>query len=75
MSNVTLSVDSEVLLAARRYAADRNTSVNGLVREFLADIASREDRVKTARKLIIQMSRETQGRIGDITWSRDSLHE
>lgn len=75
MSNVTLSVDSEVLLAARRYAADRNTSVNGLVREFLADIASREDRVKTARKHIMQLSRETQGRIGDITWSRDSLHE
>lgn len=40
MSNVTLNVDTEVLQAARRYAAAHDTPVNQLVREFLTDIAA-----------------------------------
>jgi Family of unknown function (DUF6364) len=74
VKNVTLSVDEEVLSAVRRYAAERNSSVNALVREFLAGIAEREDRAKKARRRIRKLSERSEARIGSKSWSRDELH-
>lgn len=75
MKNITLSVDEKVLLAARRYAAERESSVNRLVREFLANILEREDRARNARRRIEQVSRRSKARLGPKTWSRESLHD
>ena len=74
MKNVTLSVDADVLAAARRYAAERDSSVNALVREFLTAIAHREDRAKRARQRIRELSESSEARIGSKSWSRDDLH-
>ena len=74
MKNITLSVDEDVLSAVRKYAAERNSSVNGLVREFLGSIAEREDRAKKARRRIRELSESSEARIGSKTWSRDELH-
>ena len=35
MKNITLSIEEDVLAAVRKYAASRNTTVNGLVRDYL----------------------------------------
>lgn len=75
MKNITLSVDEKVLQAVRRYAAERESSVNGLVREFLAAIAQREDRARNARRRIEQLSRRSKARLGPKTWDRESLHD
>ncbi len=74
MRNITLSVDEKVLLAVRRYAADRGSSVNALVREFLSGISRRQDRASEARKRVREMSRKSKARIGSVSWSRDELH-
>jgi hypothetical protein len=73
MKNITLSVDEEVLAAVRRHAADKNSSVNALVREYLTNIAAHEDRAKRAR--LRQLSNRTSGRLGNKTWTRDELHD
>lgn len=75
MKNITLSVDEKVLAAVRRYAAEHDSSVNGLVREFLNRIASSEDRAQKARSRIAELSRRSPARIGAITWKRDELHD
>jgi len=75
MRNITLSVDDEVLRAARRYASARDATVNGLVREFLGDIARREDRVREARDRLRELSRRSTARLGRRRWSRDALHD
>ena len=75
MKNVTLSVDEATLARVRRYAAERETSVNALVREFLGSIAAREDRGRQARKRIQAMSRSSTARLGRKAWTRDDLHE
>ncbi len=75
MKNITLSVDEKVLAAARRYALAHDSSVNGLVREFLNQIANSEDRARNARLRIAELSRRSPARIGTITWKRDELHE
>ena len=75
MKNITLSMDEKVLAAVRRYAAEHDSSVNGLVREFLNRIANREDRARKARLRIRELSGRSHARIGAITWNRDELHE
>jgi hypothetical protein len=75
MKNITLSVDEEVLAAVRRHAADKNSSVNALVREYLTNIAAHEDRAKRARARLRQLSNRTSGRLGNKTWTRDELHD
>jgi hypothetical protein len=75
MKNITLSVDEQVLAAVRRYAAEQDTSVNGLVREFLSRIASTEDRARKARSRIRELSRRSPARVGAITWKRGELHD
>jgi hypothetical protein len=74
MKNITLSVDDKTLAAVRRYAAERDYSINRLVREFLTRIAESEDRARKARARIRELSRRSSGRIGNITWKRDELH-
>ncbi len=75
MKNITLSVDEKVLAAVRRYAAEHDSSVNGLVREFLSRIANSNDRARKARLRIKELSERSPARIGAITWNRDGLHE
>ena len=74
MKNITLSVDEPVLKAAKLYAAERNSSVNALVREFLTSIAEREGRARKARRRIRQLSSRSKARVGRKSWSRDDLH-
>jgi len=40
MKNITLSVDEKVLAAVRRRAAECNSTVNALVRDYLANLAT-----------------------------------
>jgi hypothetical protein len=75
MKNITLSIDERVLAAVRRYAAVREASVNGLVREFLTRIATSEDRSRDARRRIRELSKRSNARIGSISWNRESLHD
>jgi ribbon-helix-helix CopG family protein len=75
MKNITLSVDEDVLAIVRRHAAERNSSVNALVREYLAGLAAHEDRAKRARARLRRLSAQSRGRLGKKTWSREELHE
>jgi hypothetical protein len=75
MKNITLSVDEKVLAVVRRRAAEQNSSVNALVRDYLNNLAAHEDRANRARARIRELSAQTQGRIGKKTWTRDDLHD
>lgn len=74
MRNITLSVDEAVLRTVRVYAAERGSSVNALVRQFLSSIAGREDRARQARRRIRELSEQSTARVGPRSWSRDDLH-
>jgi hypothetical protein len=75
MKNVTLSIDEKVLAAVRRYAAERESSVNALVREYLAGVAHQQDRARQARRRIRALSRASRASLGAKSWKRDELHE
>jgi hypothetical protein len=75
MKNITLSVDDEVLAAVRRYASERNTTVNALVREHLTRLATQNDRVAKARLRLKQLSEEATMDLGGWKWNREELYE
>ena len=75
MKNITLSIDEEVLAAVRKIAAEKNTTVNAIVREHLKNLAGREDRVKEAVRRIKKLGKTSVLEVGPIAWKRDDLHE
>ena len=74
MKNITLSVDENVLATVRRHAGERNSTVNALVREYLTRIAAHENLAKRARARLRQLSKQSQGQLGNKTWTREDLH-
>lgn len=74
LEELDLSVEEDVLSAVHRYAAEHNSSVNALVREFLGSIAEREDRARKARARIRELSESSGARIGSKSWTRDEPH-
>ena len=73
--NITLAIDEAVLEEARVYAAKRNTSVNGLVRDFLEGIAKQEDRTERARRRLRELAERSTLEVGEVTWKRDDLYD
>jgi len=71
--NLTLAIDDEVLKAARRIAAERDTTVNPLVREYLEQLVSNRRRI--ARERLLELMNSGGVEIGPITWTREELHE
>lgn len=73
--NVTLVVDEDLLLAARKVALDRRTSVNQLVREFLAALVDEPNRRRLARARLRQSFEAGLVNVGDRAWNRDDLYD
>jgi hypothetical protein len=75
MKNVTLALDEAILREARRIAAERSTSVNALVREFLERLTERESHARKARRRIAELCKDSKAEVGERRWCRDDLHE
>lgn len=76
MPNLTLSIDDELLRRARVRAAKENTSVNAVVREYLATYAGARQ-MAGARRRFVEISRATSSGSGPDgrAWRRDDLHD
>jgi hypothetical protein len=75
MKNVTLAIDEKLLREARRIAAERSTSLNAMIREFLTQLTERESKASSARRRIAELCRDSRAVVGKSTWTRDELHE
>ncbi len=75
MRNVTIALDETTLRESRRIAAERSTSLNALIREFLERLTQRESQSRAARRRIAELCRDARAEVGARTWTRDALHE
>jgi hypothetical protein len=73
--NVTLVVEEDLLLAARKVALDQRTSVNQLVREYLARLVEEPSRRRLARARLRKAFETGLVDVGDRNWSRDELYD
>ena len=75
--NITLSLPKEIVRRVKVLAAQRGTSVSGMLTRALEEILSGDrayDRAK--RRHLSQLKRPTNlGTRGRATWSREDLHE
>ena len=72
--NVTLSVDDDVILRARRRAEALGTSVNQLVREYLERLAGKSDPNEDAVEFE-RLSKLAHGDSRGWKFNREELHE
>jgi hypothetical protein len=72
--NLTLSVDDEVVEAARQRAKVLGSSVNQLVREYLEQLAGKTDPDADAAEFE-RLSRLAKGNSRGWKFDRDELHE
>jgi hypothetical protein len=75
MKNITVSVDDETYRRARIKAAERDTSVSALVRQFLAELAAGE----SDRERLLRHERSLRARVTNFSasdrLSRDELYD
>jgi hypothetical protein len=73
--NLTLVVEDDLLLAVRKIALDRRTSVNQLVREYLTALMNDSGRRRLARARLSEVFEAGLVEVGEPTWSRADLYE
>jgi hypothetical protein len=73
--NLTLTLDEDLLRAARKVAIDRNTSVNQMVRDYLERVVRETDQRQTALVRLDEIFRTERIEVGRRTWKRQDLHE
>jgi hypothetical protein len=72
--NITLSVDDDVILRARRRAEVLGTSVNQLVREYLEQLAGKSDPTEDAAEFE-RLSKLAHGDSRGWRFDREEIHE
>ncbi len=76
--NITLTLDDKLVKEVRKIAADRDTTLTGLVRAYLEQVA--EENAKSGRRKreleALERSFERfQFKLGKKTWKREDLYD
>jgi plasmid stability protein len=76
MTNLTLSIDDDLLKKARIRALEHDTSVNTLVRDYLESFVAHEAPPTGMRGFLVltEATRASSGSLGR-AWTRDELYE
>jgi plasmid stability protein len=76
MANLTLTIDEEVLKRARIRALEQGTSVNAVVREYLASYAGEHPGTGAVQTFVARARDADAGSgAGGRTWTREELHD
>lgn len=76
--NITLSLPNDLVKRVRKIAIDRDTTLTGLVREYLMEVArldSKAGRKRREHEALERSFEQFQFKIGKKTWKRQDLHE
>ncbi len=75
--NITLSLPKDILLKVKLLAVKRQTSVSGLLTQTLEELVRQEEAYAHAQLRHLQLLDQgiDLGTGGQISWTRDELHE
>jgi hypothetical protein len=76
--NVTLSIDDELVKEVRKIAVEQDTTLTGLIRAHLEELAAehaKSGRKRRDREALERSFGQVQFRLGKKTWRREELHE
>ncbi|MGD0990350.1 MAG: DUF6364 family protein [Candidatus Sulfotelmatobacter sp.] len=75
--NITLSLDEKLVKDVRKIAIERDTTLTGLVRDYLESLAAQNSvsgRKRREREALEGSFRQFQFRIAKKTWKREDLY-
>jgi len=75
--NVTLSLDEKLVKDVRKIAVERDTTLTGLVRAYLEELArehAASGRKRREREALERSFARLQLRVGKRTWKREDLY-
>jgi plasmid stability protein len=75
VKNITVSVDDETYRRARIRAAERDTSVSALVRQFLVDLAGNREEFERLKRLERTVRERITGFSASERLTRDELYD
>ena len=76
--NITLSLDEKLVKEVRKIAVDRDTTLTGLVREYLEKLANESATAGRRRRELEALERtfrDSHFKMGKRTWKREDLYE
>jgi hypothetical protein len=76
--NITIMLDDEIVRTIRRLAAERDTTLTGLVRDYLAQLAQADETADRDTRNLANLERAFQSfsvNASPRAWSRSELHE
>ena len=76
--NITLSLDEKLVKEVRKIAVERDTTLTGLVREYLQKLAAENakgDRQKRQLEALERNFKTIKLNIGNRTWKREDLYD
>ncbi len=74
--HITMALDDKLLKKVRKIAVDKDTTVTGLIREYLETLVLREE--STKKEIISELSAlldRSEAVVGNQKWTRDDLHD
>lgn len=76
MPNITMTIEDDVLIKARKLAVEKHTTVTAMVRDYLQRLAARENQKKEAAIAELGKCFNNSGLIvGPRKWTREDLHD
>ena len=75
MTNLTITIDEEILKKARIKALEQGTSVNSILREYLESYAGVNNIEKKAVTNLLKLSRGSDSGRGNAEWDRSEIHD
>jgi hypothetical protein len=73
--NITLAIDEAVLEKVRVHAAQRKTTVNAMVRDFLIRTADQDQRLLETRRKLKRLIENSTMELGpDYVWNREEIY-
>ena len=76
--NVTLSIDDELVKEVRKIAVEQDTTLTGLIRAHLEELAAehaKSGRKRRDREALERSFGQVQFRLGKKAWCREDLYE
>ncbi|MBS0155801.1 MAG: hypothetical protein JSS38_14490 [Nitrospira sp.] len=75
MANLTIVIEEGTLKRARMRALEEGTSVNAVVRDYLADYAGMNAKKERAINDLLRLSQRAKTKRGNRRWVREDLHQ
>jgi hypothetical protein len=75
--NITLSLDDDLVKKVRKIAVERDTTLTGMVRDYLEKLATESassGRRRREREILERSFDRLQFQVGKRTWKRADLH-